>query len=41
MIPLSEEVREALIAYRNEVKSFAGKYVVGTERSVQTSRKRS
>jgi integrase/recombinase XerD len=37
MIPLSEEVRDALIQYRDEVKSFAGKYVVSTERSLQTS----
>jgi integrase/recombinase XerD len=37
MIPLSEEVREALIEYRNEVHSFAGKYVISTERALQTS----
>jgi integrase/recombinase XerD len=37
MIPLSEEVREALIEYRKEVNSFAGKYVISTERSLQTS----
>jgi integrase/recombinase XerD len=37
MIPLSEEVRDALIQYRDEMKSFAGKYVVSTERSLQTS----
>jgi hypothetical protein len=28
MIPLSEEVREALITYRNEVNSIAGPYVI-------------
>jgi integrase/recombinase XerD len=37
MIPLSDEVREALIEYRNEVHSFAGKYVISTERALQTS----
>ena len=37
MIPLSEEVRDALIEYRNEVNSFAGKYVISTERALQTS----
>jgi integrase/recombinase XerD len=37
MIPLSEEVRDALIQYRDEVKSVAGKYVISTERSLQTS----
>jgi integrase/recombinase XerD len=37
MIPLSDEVREAIIVYRNEVKSVVGKYVISTERSLQTS----
>ena len=37
MIPLSEEVRDALIEYRNEVNSFVGKYVISTERALQTS----
>jgi integrase/recombinase XerD len=37
MIPLSEEVREALIEYRNEVNSIAGPYVISTERARQTS----
>ena len=37
MIPLSEEVREALIAYRDEVNSIAGPYVISTERARQTS----
>src|SRR5882724_116071 len=27
MIPLSDEVREAIIAYRDEVKSLPGRYV--------------
>jgi integrase/recombinase XerD len=37
MIPLSDEVREALIQYRNEVTSFAGPHVISTERSLSTS----
>jgi integrase/recombinase XerD len=37
MIPLSDEVREALIEYRNEVTSFAGLHVISTERSLSTS----
>jgi integrase/recombinase XerD len=37
MIPLSEEVREALIEYRNEVNAIAGPYVISTERARQTS----
>jgi integrase/recombinase XerD len=37
MIPLSEEVRNALIQYRDEVKSVAGKYVISTERALSTS----
>ena len=37
MIPLSDEVREALIEYRNEVTPFAGLHVICTERSLSTS----
>jgi integrase/recombinase XerD len=37
MIPLSDEVTEALNQYRDEVKSFAGKYVISTERRLSTS----
>lgn len=37
MIPLSEEVREALIEYRKEVNGVAGPYVISTERAQQTS----
>jgi integrase/recombinase XerD len=37
MIPLSEEVREALIECRNEVNAIAGPYVISTERARQTS----
>jgi integrase/recombinase XerD len=37
MIPLSEEVRNALIEYREEVKHRSGKYVIRTERALQTS----
>jgi integrase len=37
MIPLSNEVRDALIEYRNEVVSFAGPYVISTERRLSTS----
>jgi integrase/recombinase XerD len=37
MIPLSDEVREALIQYRAEVTSFAGPHVVSTERALSTS----
>ena len=37
LIPLNEEVREALIDYRNEVTGFAGPHVICTERSLQTS----
>jgi integrase len=36
-IPLSDEVRDALIEYRNLVISFAGPYVICTERSLATS----
>jgi integrase/recombinase XerD len=37
MIPLNDDVREALIEYRAEVTSFAGPYVISTERSLATS----
>jgi integrase len=37
MIPLGDEVREALIQYRNEVNSFAGPCVISTERARSTS----
>jgi integrase/recombinase XerD len=37
MIPLSDEVREALIEYRNEVNLTAGPYVISTERALSTS----
>jgi integrase/recombinase XerD len=37
MIPLSNEVRDALIEHRNEVVSFAGPYVISTERGLSTS----
>jgi integrase/recombinase XerD len=37
LIPLNEEVREALIEYRNEVTRFAGPHVICTERSLETS----
>jgi integrase len=37
MIPLNDELREALIDYRNEVNSFAGPHVISTERSLATS----
>jgi integrase/recombinase XerD len=37
LIPLSQEVRDALIDYRNEVTSFAGPHVISTERSLETS----
>jgi integrase/recombinase XerD len=36
-IPLSDEVRDALIEYRELVVAFAGKHVICTERSLQTS----
>src|ERR1700761_7349814 len=36
MIPLSEELRNALIQYRKTVP-YAGPYVISTERSLQTS----
>jgi integrase/recombinase XerD len=37
MIPLSDEVREAIIAYREEVKSLPGRYVIRTERAPSTT----
>ena len=37
LIPLNEEVREALIEYRNVVTAFAGHHVICTERSLETS----
>jgi integrase/recombinase XerD len=37
MIPLSQEVRQALIEYRNEVKDLAGPHVIRTERGLSTS----
>jgi integrase/recombinase XerD len=36
-IPLSDEVRDALIEYRNLVISFVGPHVICTERSLKTS----
>src|SRR5258706_7771254 len=36
MIPLNDDVREALIEYRNEVKFFAGPHVITTERGLST-----
>lgn len=37
MIPLSDEVRDALIEYRRQVISFTGQFVISTERSLSTS----
>jgi integrase len=37
MVPLSEDVRDALIEYRRQVQSFAGPFVISTERSLSTS----
>jgi integrase len=37
MIPMSDEVRDALIEYRNEVISFTGPNVISTERALSTS----
>jgi integrase/recombinase XerD len=37
MIPLSDEVRDALIEYSNQVASFAGPFVISTERALSTS----
>ena len=36
-IPMSDEVRDALIEYRDLVTPFAGPHVICTERSLQTS----
>jgi integrase len=36
-IPLSEEVRSTLIEYQRITLSYAGPFVIGTERSLQTS----
>ena len=37
VIPLTDEVRNALIAYRDSVLSFAGPHVISTERGLQTT----
>jgi integrase/recombinase XerD len=37
MIPLNDEVRDALIEYRKEVVSFTGPFVISTERALSTS----
>jgi integrase/recombinase XerD len=37
MIPLNDEVRDALIEYRKQVISFAGPFVISTERGLSTS----
>src|ERR1700730_9326339 len=37
MIPLTDEVRDALVEYRKEVLSFAGPFVISTERALSTS----
>jgi integrase/recombinase XerD len=37
VIPMSDEVRDALIEYRNEVTSFSGPHVISTERGLSTS----
>jgi integrase/recombinase XerD len=37
VIPMSDEVRNALIEYRNEVTSFSGPNVISTERGLSTS----
>jgi integrase/recombinase XerD len=37
MIPLSDEVREALIEYRDEVNLIVGPHVIRTERALSTS----
>ena len=36
-IPMTDEVRNALIEYRDEVLSFAGPHVISTERGLRTS----
>jgi integrase/recombinase XerD len=37
IIPLNEDLRNALIQYRNQVMSFAGPLVISTERGLSTS----
>jgi integrase len=37
IIPLNDELRSALIEYREEVLSFAGPFVISTERALATS----
>jgi integrase/recombinase XerD len=37
VIPMSDEVRNALIEFRNEVTSFSGPHVISTERRLSTS----
>jgi integrase/recombinase XerD len=37
IIPLNEDLRNALIEYRNQVMSFAGPLVISTERGLFTS----
>jgi integrase/recombinase XerD len=37
IIPLNEDLRNALIEYRNQVMSFAGPLVISTERRLSTS----
>jgi integrase/recombinase XerD len=37
VVPLSEEVRQALIAHRDEVTNFSGPHVISTERSLATT----
>jgi integrase/recombinase XerD len=37
VIPINEELRSALIEYRKHVLSFAGPFVISTERSLATS----
>lgn len=37
VIPISDEVREALIVYRDEVTPFSGPHVIGTERGLSTT----
>jgi integrase len=37
IIPLNEDLRNALIEYRNQVMSFAGPLVISTERGLSTS----
>jgi integrase/recombinase XerD len=37
IIPLNDDVRNALIEYRDQVMSFAGPFVISTERGLSTS----